>query len=168
MRPFLLNSKRALLHGKSSLPVHVHTSAAFSSLAPSASPSRKIQIFESSSHDPFLNLAAEDWLFSHQGEADARTLFWWRNGPSVIVGRFQNPWKECHVQRMEEEKVVRTHTYTHRTHEQITQLKSALNSSTLFCNPLVSAGEFSASPQWGRRRISRSGKLHLFLHWSQR
>jgi lipoate-protein ligase A len=32
-------------------------------------------------------------------------LYLWRNGPSVIIGRFQSAWKECQVTRMEENNV---------------------------------------------------------------
>lgn len=45
--------------------------------------------------NPFLNLALEDYFLR-----DAQLLplcFLYVNRPSVILGRFQNPWKECHL-----------------------------------------------------------------------
>jgi lipoate-protein ligase A len=33
-------------------------------------------------------------------------LFLYRNTPTIIIGKHQNPWKECHVQKLEEDKVV--------------------------------------------------------------
>jgi len=34
-----------------------------------------------------------------------QTLFLWRNGPCVVIGKHQNPWKECHLQQMEADNV---------------------------------------------------------------
>jgi hypothetical protein len=35
------------------------------------------------------------------GLAPGHTLFLWRNEPTVVIGRCQNPWKECNVQAMQ-------------------------------------------------------------------
>eukprot|EP00854_Cymbomonas_tetramitiformis_P009314 gene9314-11033_t len=67
-------------------------------------PGVQVRVYKSGSQDPFFNLATEEWLFT-RGDAGVHTLFLWRNGPSVIIGRFQNAWKECHVQRMDSEGV---------------------------------------------------------------
>lgn len=75
----------------------------FSTAAASAS-KPKLLLYRSESSDPFFNLAAEEWIFNTQ-DPQAHSLFWWRNGPSVIIGRFQNPWKECHVQMLVDNNV---------------------------------------------------------------
>ncbi|GFR14670.1 lipoyltransferase 1, mitochondrial [Trichonephila clavata] len=56
-------------------------------------------IIISQSHDIFENLALEDWLYSNYdlSSKDISILLMWYNGPSVIVGRHQNPWVECSV-----------------------------------------------------------------------
>jgi hypothetical protein len=80
---------------------------------------RRLQIIVSTSTDPFFNLGTEEWMFNrggmlegpvltaaevaaHPPAVDVQTLFLWRNAPSVIIGVFQNPWKECHVQKLNE------------------------------------------------------------------
>ena len=63
-----------------------------------------LRIFLSQSHDPWFNLAVEDGIF-RQMPADSQVLFLWRNADTVVIGRSQNPWKECNTRLMEEEKV---------------------------------------------------------------
>ncbi|KPV76787.1 uncharacterized protein RHOBADRAFT_12541, partial [Rhodotorula graminis WP1] len=53
-------------------------------------------IFVSDSHDPWFNLAFEDW----QTDPDRRILYLYRNSPSVIIGRNQNPWKEINLSQL--------------------------------------------------------------------
>lgn len=75
----------------------------------------KVAIFRSNSVSPFVNLAIENWLFARSPDnsslgaagvdPDTRILYLWRNGPSVIIGKYQSAWKECDVQKMEAEKV---------------------------------------------------------------
>ncbi len=47
-----------------------------------------------------------------QGSVKEPTLFLWRNKPTVIVGRHQNPWKECNLKRMEEADVALARRYS--------------------------------------------------------
>lgn len=85
---------------------------------------RGLRVIVSESTDAILNLATEEWLFRDAPIA-AQTLYLWRNDKvrrseraigllrrvlnlvlfsifqSVIVGRNQNVWKECHVDAME-------------------------------------------------------------------
>ena len=55
--------------------------------------------------DPWFNLAAEDRIFRIM-DPDDRMLMLYRNRESVVIGRFQNPWLECDVSRMDKEKVL--------------------------------------------------------------
>ncbi|GAA5873916.1 hypothetical protein JCM3774_004038, partial [Rhodotorula dairenensis] len=58
-------------------------------------------IYVSDSHDPWFNLAFEDWLF-RKTDPDQKILYMYRNSPSVIIGRNQNPWKEINLARLRE------------------------------------------------------------------
>lgn len=46
-----------------------------------------------SSHDPFYNLSFENYLLRNCSENIFYVLLW-QNSPSVILGNFQNPWRE--------------------------------------------------------------------------
>lgn len=61
-------------------------------------------IVQSQSTDVYRNLAVEEWLFDH---ADRRgpVLFLCVNSPCVVIGKNQNPWKECRLSLMEKEGV---------------------------------------------------------------
>ena len=61
-------------------------------------PSR-LRVVESESHDPWFNLALEEWLFTRV-EPGEMVFYLWRNGPTVVVGRHQNPWVECRLEDM--------------------------------------------------------------------
>ncbi len=28
------------------------------------------------------------------------TLFLWQNAATIVIGKHQNPWKECHIEKM--------------------------------------------------------------------
>ena len=62
-------------------------------------------VLHSQSHDPLFNLATEEWIFKEM-DPSKQTLFLWRNGPTVVIGKHQNPWKECHIHQMEKDGVV--------------------------------------------------------------
>lgn len=51
------------------------------------------QIHYSHSHDPYLNLAVEHYLLTNSPK-DSNVLFLYRNSPSIVIGRNQNPWLE--------------------------------------------------------------------------
>ena len=63
-----------------------------------------LRLLLSDSHDPLFNLAVEECIFRQMDPAQ-RVLFLWRNDNTVVIGRAQNPWKECNTRRMEEDGV---------------------------------------------------------------
>ena len=63
-----------------------------------------IRILLSDCHDPHFNLAVEDAIFRNM-EVDKRILFLWRNADTVVIGKGQNPWKECNTAKMEQDGV---------------------------------------------------------------
>lgn len=59
-------------------------------------------ILQSVSNDVYQNLAVEDWIHDHMNLEGKPVLFLWRNSPSVVIGRHQNPWQECNLHLMRE------------------------------------------------------------------
>ncbi|MEE6470451.1 hypothetical protein FKM82_008974 [Ascaphus truei] len=59
-------------------------------------------ILQSVSSNVYENLAVEDWIHDHMNLEDKNVLFLWRNLPAVVIGRHQNPWKECNLPLMRE------------------------------------------------------------------
>ncbi len=56
----------------------------------------KVEIYVSSEHSPYINLAIEEYLFEKVNENEL-ILFVWQNEGSVIIGRNQNPYFECNL-----------------------------------------------------------------------
>jgi lipoate-protein ligase A len=63
-----------------------------------------LRVLISETHDPWLNLAMEDYIFNEM-EPRGHILFFWRNADTVVIGRHQNPWSECDLGKMEEDGV---------------------------------------------------------------
>lgn len=63
-----------------------------------------VDILQAESEDILFNLATEEYIFER---VDVRNplLFLWRNRPCIIMGKHQNPWKECRVQLLEADGV---------------------------------------------------------------
>lgn len=64
----------------------------------------RLKIFSSTSTYPYLNLAMEKELFDRV-TPEEMILFLWVNQPSVIIGRNQNPYKECNLSVMDADGV---------------------------------------------------------------
>ncbi len=63
-----------------------------------------IRVYTAEHHNPWFNLATEDWLFKNFPE-DEHLLFLWRNHPCIVIGRFQNPWMECNLDKMKRDEI---------------------------------------------------------------
>lgn len=63
-----------------------------------------LRLILSDSHDPWFNLAVEECIFRHMTTSQ-RVLFLWRNAQTVVIGRAQNPWKECNTRLMERDGI---------------------------------------------------------------
>lgn len=61
-------------------------------------------IVESQSLDVYRNLAIEEYLMDHATEQGA-ILFLWQSDCAVVMGKNQNPWKECRLDLMKDEGV---------------------------------------------------------------
>jgi len=75
-----------------------------SSSAVNNSQDKRVRVIRTVTDDPFFNLAFEESVFN-ANPSNTNTLFLWRNRPSVIIGRFQNPFKECFMKKLEDDKV---------------------------------------------------------------
>jgi lipoate-protein ligase A len=54
--------------------------------------------------DVYRNLALEEWLLDHAPRLPL--LFLYVNAPCAVIGKNQNPWRECRLSRMEKEGVL--------------------------------------------------------------
>lgn len=57
--------------------------------------------------DPVINMTLEKWLINKniQNISKQPILYIWRNNPVVLIGRNQNPYKECNLQNILKDKI---------------------------------------------------------------
>ncbi|KAL8589176.1 hypothetical protein ACOMHN_052514 [Nucella lapillus] len=77
--------------------VSTKTASKLSTLTSKGKAKRVVLI--SNSQNIYENLALEEWLYENGELTDRDYLLMWRNTPAVVIGRHQNPWLECDVQR---------------------------------------------------------------------
>jgi len=65
---------------------------------------KKFKVYLSESFDPKFNLSIEEWLMDCS-EPDEVILFLWQNENTIVIGRNQNPYKECDVKKLKEDDV---------------------------------------------------------------
>ncbi len=85
---------------------YLHSSIPFSRyFSTVTSPSEvhpRVYLFKS--NNIYWNLATEEYLYENL-ERQFPTLLLYRDDKSIVIGRHQNPWKECAIQAMEEDGV---------------------------------------------------------------
>ncbi|PFH37322.1 lipoyltransferase and lipoate-protein ligase subfamily protein [Besnoitia besnoiti] len=135
--PVVLRSSSLLPNARGVSPLAaLQRRAAFSTSSSSAG---ALRILSSASNDIVENLATECFLIDVFGKragtpdaaeredegrrqaradsAEARDssvplLFLWRNDKTIVIGRHQNAWRECNIQKMEEDGVTLARRYT--------------------------------------------------------
>lgn len=65
----------------------------------------KTKVFISGSHDPRVNLALEEML-TRKCKDDEYILYLWQNDNTIVIGRNQNPHRECDLRKVEEDQVI--------------------------------------------------------------
>jgi lipoate-protein ligase A len=61
-------------------------------------------IYIAKSNNIIFNLSTEEIFYEHQN-IDKPILFLYQNDKNVVIGKHQNPWKECHITLMEQENI---------------------------------------------------------------
>ncbi len=70
----------------------------------SAAKSESISIVTTTSNNIVFNLATEEFLFEN-AKILHPTLFLWRNDKTIVIGKHQNPWRECRIKEMQRDGV---------------------------------------------------------------
>lgn len=66
---------------------------------------KKLYIYHSKYYNPYQNLATETFLLENL-EPDEFIMYLWQNERTVVIGKNQNPYKECALETMEKEGVL--------------------------------------------------------------
>lgn len=64
----------------------------------------RLKIIRTDNTDPYINLATEEYL-TMNAEEGVMTLFLWQNAHTVVIGRNQNPWRECNVEAIKRDGI---------------------------------------------------------------
>ncbi|EEP77086.1 conserved hypothetical protein [Uncinocarpus reesii 1704] len=103
--PPFLQPRPGHLRANSPRQQRLHLGPSFQSAVQSA----EHQIYRSVSTDPHVNLAIENYLYSHSPD-NSKVLFLYVNRPSVIIGRNQIPWLEMDLHLLNRNRPVKNAT----------------------------------------------------------
>ena len=120
------------------------------------------QCFISNTNDPHLNLSFEHYLFS-KVKTNERYLYLWRNSETVVIGKFQNPWSECNVEKMAEDKIKLMRRYSGGG--------AVFQDLGNLCFTLISGSEYDVEEQKSKNNdfiISTLNKFSIVAHASGR
>lgn len=62
----------------------------------------KLNVYRTDCTNPYDNLAMEEYLTMHAKEGEV-SLYLWQNAHTIVIGKNQNPWRECNVEKIKED-----------------------------------------------------------------
>lgn len=63
---------------------------------------KKLNVVKTDCTNPYQNLAAEEYMTFNAKEGEV-AMYLWQNAHTVVIGKNQNPWKECNVEQIKKD-----------------------------------------------------------------